>query len=401
MVLIRQKSLISFFRFFFFNYIMLLWFFQFFSLIFIEVELILASNIHPNPGQFDNRLKFCHWNLNGVCARDKIKIPLLEAYNSIFHYDLMVLTETYLNKTVKNEDIIIDGFSTEIFRGDHPSGDKQGGVCVYFKENLPVKRRKDLEILQETVICEISLGRKKVFFVALYHFPDQSNKDFEQFYHKLQDNLDQIKELKPHCTILTGDFNCRTEQFWPGDTDSPKGIALDELIESNNMTQLIDQLTNLESRGISCVDLIITDQPNLFIDYGIHSSLDNCCHHQIIHGKVNISIRSPSPFNRKIWDYAKAIKDETQECLNNIDWHYKLNNLSATNRVSEFTSTIRGVMSRFIPNKIITCNDKDPPWITPEIKTAIKRKHHVYNKYVRQGCRPDEWDNVRLIRNDT
>ena len=241
---------------------------------------------------------------------------------------------------------------------------------------------------------------KRSFFVALYHSPNLSNEDFEEFYHKLQDNLDQIKELKPHCTILTGDFNCRTKQFWPGDTDSPKGIALDELIESNNMTQLIDQPTNLESRGISCVDLIITDQPNLFIDYGIRSSLDNCCHHQIIHGKVNISIPSPPPFKRSIWDYAKANKDEIQECLNNIDWHYKLN-LSATNMVSEFTSTVMSVMSRFIPNKIITCNDKDPPWITPEIKMAIKRKHCVYNKYVRRGRRPDEWDNVRLIQNDT
>ena len=125
----------------------------------------------------------------------------------------MVLSETYLNETVKNEDIIIYGFSTEIFRSDHPSGDKQGGVRVYFKENLPVKRRKDLEILQETVICEISLGRKKVFFVALYRSPNQSNEDFEEFYHKLQDNLDQIKELKPHCMILMGDFNCHTKQF--------------------------------------------------------------------------------------------------------------------------------------------------------------------------------------------
>ena len=34
---------------------------------------------------------------------------------------------------------------------------------VYFKENLRVKHRKYLEILQETVICEISLGRKNVF----------------------------------------------------------------------------------------------------------------------------------------------------------------------------------------------------------------------------------------------
>ena len=42
----------------------------------------------------------------------------------------MVLSETYFNETVKNEDIIIDGLSTEMFRSGHPSGDKQGGVCV-------------------------------------------------------------------------------------------------------------------------------------------------------------------------------------------------------------------------------------------------------------------------------
>ena len=124
---------------------------------------MLAGDIHPNPGQFDNNLKFCHWNLNRVCARDKIKIPLLEAYNSIFHSDLMVLSKTYVNETVKNEDIIIDGFSTEIFRSYHPSGDKQDGVCVYFKENLPVKRRKDFEILQKQLSAKYHLVRKKSF----------------------------------------------------------------------------------------------------------------------------------------------------------------------------------------------------------------------------------------------
>ena len=41
------------------------------------------------------------------------------------------------------------------------------------------------------------------------------------------------------------------------------------------------------------------------------------------------------------------------------------------------------------------------PWITPEIKTAIKRKHRVYSKYVKRGRRLDEWENVRVIRNDT
>ena len=40
-----------------------------------------------------------------------------------------------------------------------------------------------------------------------------------------------------------------------------KGVALDKMIESNNLAQLIYQIstTNFELRGTSCVDLIITD----------------------------------------------------------------------------------------------------------------------------------------------
>ena len=40
------------------------------------------------------------------------------------------------------------------------------------------------------------------------------------------------------------------------------------------------------------------------------------------------------------------------------------------------------VMSRNIPNKVITCNDKDAPWITNEIKIAIKRNARVHRKWV-------------------
>ena len=106
--------------------------------------------------------------------------------------------------------------------------------------------------------------------------------------------------------------------------------------------------------------MIITDQPNLFVDYGIHSSLDNCCHHQIIYGKVNISVPSPPPYKRRMWDYAKANEDEIRECLSNIDLDSKFENLSVNDMVNEFTTTVLDILSRSIPNKIAICNDKDP-----------------------------------------
>ena len=142
---------------------MLVRLFKVYNLYYLCIKHTLSGDVHPNPGPFIDSLKFCHWNLNSICARDKIKIPLIEAYNSVFHYDLTALSETNLNATIHNEEILVEGFSKEIFRSDHPSADKQGGVCIYFKENLPIKRRKDLEIMQETIVCEISLRRKKYF----------------------------------------------------------------------------------------------------------------------------------------------------------------------------------------------------------------------------------------------
>ena len=65
-----------------------------------------------------------------------------------------------------------------------------------------------------------------------------------------------------------------------------------------------------------------------------------------------------------------------------------------------FTKTVLEIIKSTIPNKIITCNDKDPPWTTPEVKTAIKRKHRVYKKYVARGRRDDELDYMKMIRND-
>ena len=110
---------------------------------------------------------------------------------------------------------------------------------------------------------------------------------------------------------------------------------------------------------------------------------------------------SPPPYKRKIWDYAKADKDEIRQFLTNIDWISKFKDLSTNEMVQQFTSTVMGIMLRFIPNKMIIFNDKDPPWITPSIKTAIKRKHRVYNKFAKRGHKPEEWEPVRMIRNET
>ena len=46
------------------------------------------------------------------------------------------------------EELEINGFSPEPFRADCPlaSDHHHGGVCLYFKETLPIIERKDLTV---------------------------------------------------------------------------------------------------------------------------------------------------------------------------------------------------------------------------------------------------------------
>ena len=95
--------------------------------------LLLSGNIHPIPGSWDNRsFKFFHCNLYSLSDRRRIKIPLIETYDSLYKYDVITFSETMLDHSVINYDNSINGFSKEIYRSDHPSNTKIGGVCLIF-----------------------------------------------------------------------------------------------------------------------------------------------------------------------------------------------------------------------------------------------------------------------------
>ena len=73
------------------------------------------------------------------------------------------------------------------------------------------------------------------------------------------------------------------------------------------------------------------------------------------------------------------------------------------NEVTEvFTNIIIiDIMSKYIPNDTITVNDADAPWITPKIKTAIKRNHRVYRKWKSNGRKSDGREYVKEVQQIT
>ena len=130
------------------------------SLLYILIILQCHGDIEPNPGprKLKNSFSVCHWNLNSLSAHNFFKLTQLKAYISVYKYDFLCLSETYLDTSIPDNLINIEGY--KLIRADHPNNVKRGGVCIYYKESLPV-RVINLPYFKEALLLEMNHNNKK------------------------------------------------------------------------------------------------------------------------------------------------------------------------------------------------------------------------------------------------
>ena len=116
------------------------------------------------------------------------------------------------------------------------------------------------------------------------------------------------------------------------------------------------------------------------MDSGVHPSLHFNCHHQIIYAKFNLKVFYPPPYERTVWHFSRANFDHIKKAIDLFDWESLLNNLEVNEQVSVFNETIMNVMSNFVPNELITCDDQDSPWMNRYIKNLIAATNDFHKK---------------------
>ena len=60
---------------------------------------------------------------------------LLNSYNSLHKFDVMYLSETYLDSNTPLDDGNLEISSYTLVRSDHSSNTKHGSVCLCYKNN--------------------------------------------------------------------------------------------------------------------------------------------------------------------------------------------------------------------------------------------------------------------------
>ena len=103
---------------------------------------------------------------------------------------------------------------------------------------------------------------------------------------------------------------------------------------------LISESTHILKTSFSCIDLIVTDQPNLITDGGTHPSLHPNCHHNITFCKINLKITYPPPCRRLVWDFKRANISSIRKAIKIVDWQFMSLNKNTHEQVAIFNDIL-------------------------------------------------------------
>ena len=226
------------------------------------------------------------------------------------------------------------------------------------------------------------LGGKLCRFVSLYPTPNKSQDDFESFANNFELNIDAVTANNPFLTVALVDFNIKSNLWFKGDKTSYEGSKIDAITSQFGLQQLINEPAHLVADFASCIDSTFTSQPNLVMESAVQSSLHRNCHHQITYAKFNLKIHYPPPYEREIWHYGKANDDHIRKAINEFPWERRFENNSVNEKVNILNTTIKNILSNYIPHETITCDDRDPPWINKNIKQLILEKNQASKSYL-------------------
>ena len=349
--------------------------------------ILISGDVHVNPGPVNfNKgfFKFCYLNLNSIPAHNYIRISQLEAYNTQHNLDIIALTETALKHDDDCEKIKIEGYTA--MRSDLPPNTTHGGVMIFHKDNLALLRRQDLENHPNLLVTEITICNKKIFFTVVYRRFGQTQAEFVNFTNKLNELCSSIKSENPFCSIIVGDFNAHLSNWCDDDVDDNFGLALQNNFNTHGLTQLVNQPTYITDKSSSCIDLIVTDQPNLFLECDIHPSLHTNCHHQMNFAMLNVKCPPPPRYPRRIWHYDRANVECINKAISDYDWDGSLDScLNIDTQVELFTNVLTNVFTNYIPFDDIIVKPKDPPWFTNNIKSFYNKYKKKYRMYIKNG----------------
>ena len=97
-------------------------------------------------------------------------------------------------------------------KADHPDNIKRGGVRLYFKKSLALKKI-ELSHISKCLLCEVNIKGQVGFIIVSCCSPSQTSSQFDDFLSNFENLFDDVQIFQPAFTFILGDFNARSKSW--------------------------------------------------------------------------------------------------------------------------------------------------------------------------------------------
>ena len=289
------------------------------------------------------------------------KIDEISNLISLNSYDIIVITESWLNSDVTDNYVSQSGYKT--FRRDRNNDQRGGGICTYIWKQLNIVEICDMndpEVESQWFLIKtdrLPRGINTIILGTIYHPPRNDDRCLRVHIFKC---LDHLLTVYPNSGILVlGDFN----QFRPGNLCG--SFKLKKIVKKPTRENILDQVyTNL----------------SLYYESTILPPIGSSDHRSILLQPLCNGIPSVPIIRTQRRECKASNKRALISTLENTNWTpiYRFN--SCEKQLEVFQSMISSAINFCLPMRSVKTYTRDKPWITPDIKSCIKKRQLAWER---------------------
>ena len=326
-----------------------------------------------NPGNFI----LAYININSLSNKFDELRNVLDSHL----VDCLFVAETKLNNSHSDSLFQVPNYNTYRKDNIHDNG---GGLICFLRSDFPSHEEKIESHPCENLTIIAHIDNSKWAFIGAYRKPSLPEKTITE---KLDTVIEKCSNLTENI-VIAGDLNCNMAKNGPN--------SVKTLCEDHNLQNLIKEPTCFKADPPTLLDVILINEAK----HAKKSVVIPCplsdFHHfvctvlEIKRTKVSsakVTYRSYKNFDIGHFRYdLETAPFHVSECLDTDDQCYFI------------TKLYTDILEEHAPKKTKTIKIKQCPYMNKEWRSAIHRKHQLYNKYWKEKTQRN-WHNYRKQRN--
>lgn len=311
-------------------------------------------------------VRSCNSNFNNLISE-------LQSLN--FNYDILVLTETWLNSNMENLFKIPNYDCISVNRPDCKKG---GGIRVYFKDTMEVEKCDTISGIfdsHEALFLKFSVKDCITFILGSFYRPP--NKSVRSFISYMENTLLTDTQIISNKCIFAGDFNININE---GAILNNINCEFINLLNENSFDQHVHVPTRCSST---------TGQPTTIIDH-VWTNFNNIFQVNVINTPISDHLPISLTIQTKIPNISQVIKfrDYSASNYQRLDadkevlfQNYSVNNdLSVDREFDRFSKWLTSILNKYFPikTKKLTIKRLHMPWICDTTLKLINKRHRLF-----------------------